>query len=69
MKEKQYEIKNKKEISDQPYKIYKDRTLISEHIKIQLLPDKKLITMIQNLLVWNFNKHHLQLIERKLIVL
>ena len=39
---KNREIKNKKEIFDPQYKIYRDKTLINVHIKIQLLLDKKL---------------------------
>ena len=41
-----WEITNKKEIFDQQYKIYKDKTLINVHIKKQPQLDKKLISMI-----------------------
>ena len=37
-------IKSKKEKFDQQYKIYRDRTLASEHLKKQQLLDKKLTT-------------------------
>ena len=54
MKFQKLEKANKKEKFYQQYKIYKDKTLKDEHIKILLLPDKKSKSKSLNLSVLYF---------------